>query len=170
MHEMYQTAKAEQVDLNGGLLTPHLTAVLMSLHLCVVRVHGSGRLKQEMCRSYFKYLCYIGSSAMRLCNAWAPCALWSITKALCSAHENKLTHKRRLFPFTEVHEVADGLRGCIRQDGIQHCPADLVDHSLALVAVGGGQNMADLLQQLDHGVLEEEKDRKWRMSTASSVV
>lgn len=52
-----------------------------------------------------------------------------------------------------MKEGADGLRGGVAQDGVQHRLAELANHSLALAAVGRGQNVAELLQLLDHGGL-----------------
>lgn len=52
-----------------------------------------------------------------------------------------------------MKEGADGLWGGVAQDGVQHRLAEHANHSLALAAVGRGQNVADLLQLLDHGGL-----------------
>lgn len=66
-----------------------------------------------------------------------------------------LTKQGRLLSFTHVEEGADGLRGGVAQDGIQHRLADLANQSLALAVVGWGQNVANLLQQVDHSALED---------------
>lgn len=54
-----------------------------------------------------------------------------------------------------MEEGADGLRGGVAQDGIQHRLADLANQSLALAVVGRGQNIANLLHQVDHSALED---------------
>lgn len=56
-------------------------------------------------------------------------------------------------PFAHLEEGADGLRGGVAQDSVQHLLAELAHQSLALAAVGRGQNIADLLQQVDHSAL-----------------
>lgn len=54
-----------------------------------------------------------------------------------------------------MEEGADGLRGGVAQDGIQHCLAELAHHILALAVVGRGQDIANLFQQVDHSTLED---------------
>lgn len=58
---------------------------------------------------------------------------------------------------TQVNESADGLRGGEAQDGIQHYPANLANHRLALILVGSGQNMTNLPQQFNHNILQKKK-------------
>lgn len=57
-----------------------------------------------------------------------------------------LTKQGRLLSFTHVEEGADGLRGGVAQDGVQHRLAEPANQSLALAVVGWGQNIANLLQ------------------------
>lgn len=56
-------------------------------------------------------------------------------------------------PFAHLEEGADGMRGGVAQDSVQHLLAELAHQSLALAAVGRGQNIANLLQQVDHSAL-----------------
>lgn len=71
------------------------------------------------------------------------------------AFVHPLTKQQSLFSFTHLEEGADGLRGGVAQDGVQHRLADLANQSLALAAVGRGQDNADLLQQVNHSALED---------------
>lgn len=64
-----------------------------------------------------------------------------------------LTKQGRLLSFAHSEEGADGMRRGVAQDGIQHRLADLANQILALAVVGLGQNVADLLQQVDDGGL-----------------
>lgn len=77
-------------------------------------------------------------------------------KTHCAQNKSLSLTDWRSFPFfTHLEEGTDGLWGGVAQDGIQQRLAELTNHSLALIAVGGGQDVADLLQQFDHGALRK---------------
>lgn len=80
----------------------------------------------------------------------------------------RLTLKRSLRPFALVQEGADGLRRGVAQDGVQHLLAEPADHRLALILVGVGQNPADLLQQVDHGLLRRVEEENGGMRVGIS--
>lgn len=84
----------------------------------------------------------------------------SMTSLLIQTHcvQNKsrsLTDWRSVPFFTQLEEGTDGVWVCKAQDGIQHSLAELTNHSLALTAVGAGQDVTDLLQQFDDGALRK---------------
>lgn len=56
----------------------------------------------------------------------------------------------------KVNESADGLRGGVAQDGVQHRLGKPANHSLALISVGGGQNVTNLLHQFNHSTLPKK--------------
>lgn len=58
--------------------------------------------------------------------------------------------------FAQVDEVTDGLRSGVAQDCIQHRFAVLVNNDLALVTISRRQDVANLFQQFDHGILQSE--------------
>lgn len=58
---------------------------------------------------------------------------------------------------THVDEGTDGLRSGVAEDRIQHRPGKPVDDGLALMSVGGGQNVTNLPQKLGHSTLLTSK-------------
>lgn len=56
-----------------------------------------------------------------------------------------------------MDERADGLRRGVSHDGVQHHLAVRAYDALTLVAVGARHNVTDLLQQLDHNGLQEQR-------------
>lgn len=67
----------------------------------------------------------------------------------------RLTHNRSFLPATHKEKSADGLRGGLAHNCIQHSLAKLANDVLALMSELGWQNMTDLLQQLDHSILQK---------------
>lgn len=67
--------------------------------------------------------------------------------------------------FAQVDEVTDGLRRGVAQDCIQHRFAVLANNDLALVAIGRRQDVANLFQQFDHGILQSEMRKVTRVSS-----
>lgn len=72
----------------------------------------------------------------------------------------RLTVKRSLLSFAQVHEGADGLRRGEAQDGVYHHLGDLADDRLTLAPVGRGHNPTDLVQQVNHHLLHEHRKKK----------
>lgn len=79
---------------------------------------------------------------------------------MLSLNRRRLTVKRSLLSFAQVHEGADGLWRGEAQDGVQHHLGDLADNHLTLVPMGRGHDPADLFQQVNHSFLHEYKKKK----------
>lgn len=77
-----------------------------------------------------------------------------------SLNRRRLTVKRSLLSFAQVHEGADGLRRGEAQDGVHHHLGDPADNHLTLVLMGRGHNPTDLVQQVNHSLLHEYKKKK----------
>lgn len=79
---------------------------------------------------------------------------------MLSLNRRRLTVKRSLLSFAQVHEGADGLRRGEAQDGVQHHLGDLADNHLTLVLIVRGHNPTDLIQQVNHSLLHEYEKKK----------